>query len=118
MTPEHEAAAYGYLTTTGRITGKGHEIEIWFAVADGVIYLLSGSAGRSDWCRNLDARPEATFTIAGTPYQVRGRRVTDEREDATARAIVFDKYQPGYGGDLTEWRDSAAPFALEVIDRG
>ena len=118
MTPELVDATYGYLTTTGRVSGRPHRVEIWFAVVGDTIYLLSGSGGHSDWCRNLDARPEAMFTIAGTPYQVRGRRVTDEREDATARAIVFDKYQPGYGGDLVEWRDSAAPFALEVIDRG
>ena len=33
-----------YLTTTGRTSGKPHEIEIWFALRDGTLYLLSGGA--------------------------------------------------------------------------
>ena len=27
-----------YLTTTGRITGRPHEIEIWFAVREATLY--------------------------------------------------------------------------------
>ena len=29
---EHAAEQYCYLTTTGRVSGRPHEIEIWFAV--------------------------------------------------------------------------------------
>jgi hypothetical protein len=45
---------------------------------------------------------------------VAGRRITDRKERALARRLVFEKYDPGYGGDLTEWRDNAAPFALDL----
>lgn len=114
ITPEHASATYGYLETTGRVTGRPHEVEIWFAVDSGVIYMLSGSGGSSDWCRNLKANPAARFTIDGTHYQVTGRRVTDPTEDARARRVVFEKYAAGYAGDLVEWRDAAAPFALEA----
>ena len=107
---------YGYLTTTGRVTGGAHEVEIWFAVTGGVIYLLSGSGGRSDWCRNLDADPAATFTVAGSVRRVRGRRVTDPAEDATARAAVFEKYRSRYAGDLVDWRQASAPFALDPVE--
>jgi deazaflavin-dependent oxidoreductase (nitroreductase family) len=116
VNPSAADATYGYLTTTGRVTGRPHEVEIWFAVADGVVYVLSGSGGRSDWCRNLDAVPEASFRIDGEEHRVRGRRVTDPKEDAAARASVVDKYRNRYGGDLTEWRDASAAFAFDAVD--
>jgi hypothetical protein len=33
-----------YITTNGRTTGRPHEIEIWFAIRKGTLYLLSGGA--------------------------------------------------------------------------
>ncbi|HSM01101.1 MAG TPA: nitroreductase/quinone reductase family protein [Acidimicrobiia bacterium] len=113
MRPEHADSTYGYLRTTGRITGRPHEVEIWFAPSDDVVYLLSGSGGRSDWCRNLLTEPVATFTVDGTEYPVRGRAVTDPAEDALARRSVFEKYRERYAGDLVGWRDASAPFALD-----
>ena len=113
MKPQHAEADNGYLTTRGRRTGRPHTVEIWFAVADDVIYLLSGSGGKSDWCRNLAADSSATFRIARTDYPVTGRRVRGAKEQATARRVVFDKYKPRYRGDLVEWRDGSAPFALD-----
>lgn len=112
--PQHAEADFGYLTTTGRRSGKPHTVEIWFAVGDDVIYLLSGAGGASDWCRNLEANGGATFRIARTDYPVTGRRITGRKEQALARRLVFDKYDPGYGGDLTEWRDTSAPYALDL----
>jgi hypothetical protein len=91
-------------------------VEIWFAVANGVIYLLSGSGGRSDWCRNLDAVPDASFRIDDAAHRVRGRRVTNPEEDALARRAVYEKYRPRYAGDLIDWRDGSAPFALDLVE--
>jgi len=116
MTPEHADATNGYLRTVGRVTGEPHEIEIWFAVDQEVVYLLSGSGGNSDWCRNLDGNAAAEFTIDDTSYPVLGRRVSDPDEDARARRAVFDKYSARYAGDLVEWRDASAPFALDPIE--
>lgn len=94
MTREHADATYGYLTTTGRVSGRRHEVEIWFAVDGQAIYLLSGSGGRSDWCLNLEASPSAEFTIDGKRYPVSGRLVTDAAEDARARRAVFESTSP------------------------
>ncbi len=113
--PQHAEADFGYLTTTGRRTGKPHTVEIWFAVAEGVIYLLSGGGGSSDWCRNLEADPAASFRIARTDYPVTGRRVRSTKEQRLARDCVFAKYDARSNGDLVEWRDSAAPYALDPI---
>ena len=34
---------YCYLTTKGRVSGRLHEIEIWFGVHGNTLYLLSGA---------------------------------------------------------------------------
>lgn len=114
LTPGEAAADYGYLTTTGRVTGREHTIEIWFAHHDGAAYLLAGDGAHSDWCRNVDADPRVTFVVEGRAVGHTARRVDEPAEDALARRIVFQKYQPGYEGDLVEWRDGATPFAIDL----
>lgn len=102
-----------YLTTTGRVTGRPHRIEIWFALWDGVIYLLSGGRDESDWVRNLLAAPVVRVELGGEVRTTTARVVvagTDE--DALARRLLVDKYQPGYGEDLRGWGRSALPVAV------
>jgi deazaflavin-dependent oxidoreductase (nitroreductase family) len=104
-----------YLTTRGRVTGDPHEIEIWFALHESTLYLLSGGGDRSDWVRNLRAEPTVTVRLRETTYDATARVVepgTDE--DALARQLVFDKYQPRYSGSLQSWRESALPVAIEL----
>ena len=113
MKPGHGDADVGYLTTTGRRSGTPHTVEIWFAVVDETIYLLSGARGTSDWCRNLEAAAPASFRIARTDYRVTGRRIRSPKERRLARDAVFTKYEARYGGDLTEWRDTSTPYALD-----
>lgn len=43
---------YLYLTTVGRKTGRAHVVELWFAVADGRIY-LSHEGKYTDWMQNI-----------------------------------------------------------------
>jgi len=43
---------FAYLTTTGRKSGRPHRIEIWFAIENGAIYMLSGGGESADWVRN------------------------------------------------------------------
>jgi deazaflavin-dependent oxidoreductase (nitroreductase family) len=104
---------YCYLTTTGRHTGTPHRIEIWFALADGVVYLLSGGGDRSDWVRNLMISPEVVIEIGGRRRTRRARIVTDHDEDASARALVVGKYAPRYRGDLADWGRTSLPIAVE-----
>lgn len=106
--------AFCYLTTTGRITGRPHTIEIWFALDWPTLYLLSGGGRRSDWVRNLISTPEVTVQIGDRTFPGRGRIVTDGSEDERARHLVHDKYLPGYGGDLSGWRQQALPIAIDL----
>jgi deazaflavin-dependent oxidoreductase (nitroreductase family) len=117
LPPDSRDEQFCYLTTTGRVTGRAHEIEIWFARAEGghTLHLLAGGGRASDWVRNLVADPIATVVVGGTTVAVHGRVITDEGEARAARDLVFAKYQPAYGSDLTEWRERALPVALDLV---
>jgi hypothetical protein len=69
---------YCYLTTTGRVTGNPHEIEIWFGLNGNTLYLLSGGMDRSDWVKNLIKNPSVKVrvgrnTFSGTARLVKGQ---------------------------------------------
>jgi len=112
------AQPFCYLTTTGRASGRPHTIEIWFALQDHTLYLLSGGGDRSDWVRNLLTRPEVTVRLGrrdAAALDGRGRLVeAGSDEDELARRLVTGKYQPGYGGDLSGWRRSSLPVAVDL----
>lgn len=38
-----------YLTTPGRLSGRPHTIEIWFALNGHTLYMLSDSLGTVEW---------------------------------------------------------------------
>jgi deazaflavin-dependent oxidoreductase (nitroreductase family) len=105
--PPLAAADFCYLTTTGRVTGRAHTIEIWFAAAGDSIYLLSGGGERSDWVRNLRRDPDVRLRIGECSWDAKAEIVTSAPERHMAAELVFSKYQAGYGGDLTAWRDAS-----------
>jgi deazaflavin-dependent oxidoreductase (nitroreductase family) len=108
---------YCYLTTTGRRSGQPHRIEIWYARAGDTLYLLAGGGMASDWVRNLVANSAVTVELDGDVIAGSARVVDDSDSDEaeTARTLVFDKYQPRYDGDLTNWRGRALPVALDLV---
>ncbi len=108
---------YCHLTTRGRVTGQSHEIEIWFALDGSTLYLLSGGGDRSDWVRNLQVTPPVTVRVRDTAYAATARVLgagTDE--DALARRLVYDKFQPRYSGSLDDWRERSLAVAIDVDD--
>jgi len=85
---------FAYLTTTGRHTGKDHTIEVWFALHDGRIYMLSGGGDRADWVRNLRKSPRVRLRIGtqGTTATARVVRA-GTKEAQLARELLDGKYQ-------------------------
>ena len=103
-----------YLSTRGRVTGRPHEIEIWFALDDRTLYLLSGGGDRSDWVRNLLAEPAVTVRLRDKTYEATARVVDAGEESERGRGLVFEKYQPRYSGSLERWRRESLLVALDV----
>ena len=104
-----------YLTTTGRVTGRPHTIEIWFALEGHTLYMLAGGGDSSDWVKNLLRSRDVTVRIGDTTYAGLARIVERAEEDALARRIVVAKYQPGYGEDLSGWGRESLPVAVDLI---
>ena len=54
---------YLYLTTTGRISGNPHEIEIWYVEHEGCYYLISEKREAAHWVQNIGADPAVRFRL-------------------------------------------------------
>ncbi len=106
-------APYADLTTTGRKTGRPRTIEIWFAVRNGTVYMLAGGGERAHWVRNVIANP-VTLRVRDAVVVGQGRVVTDPAEAELARDALVEKYQPTYPEDLSSWRASALPMAIDL----
>jgi deazaflavin-dependent oxidoreductase (nitroreductase family) len=103
-----------YLTTTGRRSGRPHTIEIWFALSDKTLYLLSGGREGADWVKNARHQPEVQVKIKGQVFAGRARLIADAQEDARARKLVFEKYAPRSSDDLNDWSRTSLPVAVDL----
>lgn len=112
----HAEEQFCYLTTRGRVSGRPHRIEIWFALEGDTLYMLSGGRARSDWVKNFRQTPEVTVELGHERFAGCARIVADPGEDEQARGLVHDKYAGSYGGDLTRWRRTALPAAVDLGD--
>jgi deazaflavin-dependent oxidoreductase (nitroreductase family) len=106
---------YCYLTTIGRVTGKPHEIEIWFVVHDNTLHLMAGGKYESDWVKNLLKNPSVSVRIANHTFSGTGRILNDETEEMKARYALAEKYQEWEEGrTLSNWAKTALPIAIDV----
>jgi deazaflavin-dependent oxidoreductase (nitroreductase family) len=103
------------LTTVGRVSGRSHTIEIWFAQRESTIYMLSGGGDRCDWVRNLLTTPSVTVRVGSNHFSGSARLVTDSQEERVARGAVHDRYAARYGGDLNGSRENALPIAVDLV---
>ncbi len=103
-----------YLTTVGRVSGRAHTIEIWFALHDRTLYMLAGGRHEADWVKNLLRTPAVTVRLRGQTFRAAGRLVDAPEEAALARRIVLAKYQPRDSDDLEEWGRTALAVAIDI----
>jgi deazaflavin-dependent oxidoreductase (nitroreductase family) len=85
MQAEHSDSQFIYVTTTGRVTGKPREIEIWFVESRDKLYILAEHFLKAQWVRNINQNP-----------RIRVRR-GDRECDATARILDRD-------ADKADWQ--------------
>jgi deazaflavin-dependent oxidoreductase (nitroreductase family) len=118
LSPDHALQLLCYLTTTGRVTGKPHEIEIWFAQADGErdrIYMLSGGGRNRDWVLNLIASPAVSVRIDGATYPGTATPIDSHPEEPLARQLLAAKYQNWFPGQpLSDWATRSFPVAVDL----
>jgi deazaflavin-dependent oxidoreductase (nitroreductase family) len=117
MATEPEEPDFAYLTTSGRISGNPHRIEIWFAIAEETVYLLAGGGDRSDWVRNLMVSPDVVLQIGDRKRHSRARAIpSGSEEDATARKLLVEKYTSRGSSNLVDWGNTSLPVAIDWPD--
>jgi len=80
------------LTTTGRRSGRPHEVEIWFGVLDDAIVMVSGNREGADWFRNLRAEPAVSVRVGADVRAGVARVVTDPDERLRIGDVMGAKY--------------------------
>ena len=118
-----------YLTTTGRVSGNKHTIELWFAYGEGKIF-LSHEGEYTDWMKNIQKNPDVEFKIGGNreigsqynyklPYDILSnlerfsgnlRIITNSQELEEGKYALYEKY---YGKNSKEVIDDW--FSLSTI---
>src|SRR5262245_50491584 len=106
-----------YLTTTGRVTGKPHEIEIWFALHTEdttQLAMMAGGGLKSDWVRNLAKTPDVTIRISTIIYPATARIIAGgDPEEAWIRRALVEKYRRP-DEPLTDWGRTALPILFTL----
>lgn len=104
---QFEKEEYCYLTTRGRVTGKPHEIEIWFVVHEDALYIMSGNMEKSDWVKNLLKDPHVSICIAGQTFPVLAALLDNKTLESIVRMKMATKYNEKEGSELSEWAKTA-----------
>lgn len=102
-----EKEEYCYLTTRGRVTGKPHEIEIWFVVHEGALYIMSGGMDKADWVKNLLKEPNVSIRIDGQTFNAVAALLEDKQAEGFVRMKMAIKYDEGEGHGLSVWARTA-----------
>ena len=110
-----EKVEYCYLTTRGRKTGNPHEIEIWFVIHEGSLYLMSGGMDGSDWVKNLLKEPHVTVRVDGQTFPALAR-VQNEKDEKIIRNLMADKYKEREAdGSLSDWAQTALVVGFQPL---
>ena len=106
-----------HVTTLGRRTGKSHMVELWFAIANGNVY-LSHEGQETDWMKNIAKNPEVTFEIGGTQFKGRGRNLQDGTAEAyLGKVALYEKYYGKTTRDIIEdWFSLSKLLMIEPIE--
>ncbi len=107
---EEGSSCIGYLTTSGRVTGKPHTVPLRLVYYQGKLYASRRDA-RSDWCRNLLKNPEVTVAVQRATWPGIARLVTDQ-------ALCREISQLKYGGQRSLERRTVIEIALVTASPG
>jgi deazaflavin-dependent oxidoreductase (nitroreductase family) len=81
-----------HLTTTGRMSGKPHTVEIWFALRNEKVY-LSHEGKETDWMKNIKKHSQVSFEIGGKNFNGNAHYLEDGTEEAwTGKVALYEKY--------------------------
>ena len=81
------------LTVTGRRSGRGITLPVWFARDGGTLYLVPVSGSDTNWYKNVLRTPTIRLAAGGAETSVSAAPVTDPARVAQ----IVDKFRAKYG---------------------
>jgi hypothetical protein len=106
-----------YLSTRGRITGKTHTVELWFAWRNGKIF-LSHEGKATDWMKNIQKNPSVNFKIGDKSFSGQGRIFASGPEFEEGKLALYEKY---YGKaskkKIDDWFSLSKVIAIAQLKR-
>jgi hypothetical protein len=100
------------LITRGRKTDRPHEVTVWCAIGDGVVWLRTDHD--SDWYRNLRRDPRCRIRVGSIEVAAMSEPIADE---AAALRRVVELFRAKYGAEwVSDWyvERGRAPVRLRL----
>lgn len=105
------------LETVGRMTGRKHVVELWFA-ADPErerIYILAGDREAADWVRNVRVQPSVRAYLGDRWRSGQAHWIEGEADEPLARRLLAAKYQGWREGlPFKAWARNSLPVAIDL----
>lgn len=106
---------FAYLTTVGRKTGKPHTVELWFAYADGSIF-LSHEGEETDWMKNVTVTRHVRVRIGRLSLEADATVLEAGKAEDAGRQALYEKY---YGrapkATIDDWFELSTVIKLDSI---
>ncbi|MGI0091422.1 MAG: nitroreductase family deazaflavin-dependent oxidoreductase [Nitrososphaerales archaeon] len=101
---------YIRLSTLGRKSGKPHIVELWFALADGKVY-LSHEGKHTDWIKNVVKNERVDAKIGSVKFDALAKIVKEgaPSRDVGKKALYEKYYHPATKGVIDDW------FSLSTV---
>jgi len=107
-----------YLTTIGRKSRKAHTVELWFALADGKIY-LSHEGTYTDWMRNLAENSQVSIRIDKLTLKAEAVIVKAASSLAVGKKSLYEKYYgPAPEATINDWFELSTIIELTQLKNG
>ena len=100
MPADRSELQFIYVTTTGRVSGKPREIEIWFVAFDDKLYILAEHFRKAQWVQNIDRNPRIRVRMGDREGDATARILDREADSAAwqmAQQLAREKYGWGEG---------------------
>ena len=92
MSKADAEAKYLYLITTGHISGRPHEIEIWYVEHGGCHYLIAEKREKAHWVLNIRANPAVSYRLGEARWEGTASIPTDPELIAAVKAKMQAKH--------------------------
>ena len=99
-----------FITVTGRRTGRGIALPVWFVQLGRMLYLLPVKGSRTQWLRNLLADPSINIRCRGQCLSAQVRISQDPQEVQQ----VADRFRAKYRADQVAQYYSNIDACVEV----